>query len=44
MAKAPKKILCIDDDRETTRLIAAELTERGFDVIIAHEGHEGLII
>jgi PleD family two-component response regulator len=32
MAEAPKKILCIDDDRELARLIANELSERGFDV------------
>ena len=37
------KILCIEDDHETAKLIAEELTERGFDVIIAHDGHEGFI-
>jgi len=37
------KILCIEDDFETAKLIAEELTEQGFDVIIAHDGHEGLI-
>jgi len=38
-----KKILCIEDDRETVRLIAEELTERGFDVEIARDGHSGLV-
>jgi DNA-binding response OmpR family regulator len=43
MADAPKKILCIEDDRETAKLIAEELSERGFEVLIAYEGHEGFI-
>jgi DNA-binding response OmpR family regulator len=43
MAEAAKKILCIEDDRETASLIAEELADRGFDVVVAHEGHEGFI-
>jgi len=43
MTDAPKKILCIEDDRETAKLIAEELSERGFEVLIAYEGHEGFI-
>jgi DNA-binding response OmpR family regulator len=43
MADAPKKILCIEDDRETAKLTAEELSERGFEVLIAYEGHEGFI-
>jgi DNA-binding response OmpR family regulator len=43
MAEAPKKILCIEDDHETAKLIADELTEGGFDVVIAYEGHAGFI-
>jgi DNA-binding response OmpR family regulator len=43
MAEAPKKILCIEDDRETAKLIAEELNERRFEVLIAYEGHEGFI-
>jgi DNA-binding response OmpR family regulator len=39
---AKRKILCIEDDRETAALIAEESTERGFDVVIAHDGSEGL--
>ena len=36
MADIKKKILCIEDDRETAALIAEELLERGF------RGHPGL--
>jgi DNA-binding response OmpR family regulator len=39
---ARKKIICIEDDRETAALIAEELNERGFQVTIAHDGQEGL--
>ena len=35
------KILCIEDDRETASLIAEELTERGYEVILARDGREG---
>ena len=42
MAEARKKILCIEDDRETAALIAEELVERGYEVSIAHDGREGL--
>jgi DNA-binding response OmpR family regulator len=42
MADAPKKILCIEDDRETAALIAEELLDRGYEVSIAHDGREGL--
>jgi DNA-binding NarL/FixJ family response regulator len=38
-----KKILCIEDDRETAQLISEELTERGFEVALAWDGHEGVI-
>src|ERR1700747_2138819 len=41
MSEAPKKILCIEDDRETAALIAEELAERGYDVNVAHDGREG---
>jgi DNA-binding NarL/FixJ family response regulator len=37
-----KKILCIEDDPETAALIAEELVERGFEVVVAHNGREGL--
>jgi DNA-binding response OmpR family regulator len=41
MTTAKKKILCIEDDRDTAALIAEELVERGFDVVVAHDGGEG---
>jgi DNA-binding NarL/FixJ family response regulator len=43
MAEARKKILCIEDDRQIAALIAEELTGRGFDVVLAHDGHEGFV-
>jgi len=42
MAEAQKKILCIEDDRETAGLIAEELVDRGYAVTLAHDGREGL--
>jgi DNA-binding response OmpR family regulator len=42
MPEVRKKILCIEDDRETAALIAEELIDRGYDVAIARDGHEGL--
>lgn len=42
MAEARKKILCIEDDRETAKLIAEELSERGFYAVIAYDGRVGL--
>lgn len=42
MSETPKKILCIEDDRETAALIAEELIDRGYDVAVAHDGREGL--
>jgi DNA-binding NarL/FixJ family response regulator len=41
MPDARKKILCIEDDRETAALIAEELLDRGYDVTVAHDGREG---
>jgi len=43
MADARRKILCIEDDRETARLIAEELSERGFEVSLEYDGREGLL-
>ena len=42
MPEAQKKILCIEDDRETAALIAEELIDRGYAVTLAHDGREGL--
>jgi DNA-binding response OmpR family regulator len=36
-----KRVLCIEDDRETVQLIAEELDDRGFEVIVAHNGRDG---
>src|SRR5436190_7242305 len=36
-----KRILCIEDDRETAALIAEELLERGYEVALAADGREG---
>jgi DNA-binding response OmpR family regulator len=41
MTNTKKKILCIEDDRETAALIAEELAERGYEVTIAHDGAQG---
>jgi DNA-binding NarL/FixJ family response regulator len=38
-----KKVLCIEDDRETAALVAEELCDRGFKVTTAHGGQEGLL-
>jgi len=43
MMEARKKILCIEDDRETAQLIVDELVERGFDVTVAHDGQQGFV-
>jgi DNA-binding NarL/FixJ family response regulator len=43
MANADRKILCIEDDRETAGLIAEELVDRGFQVSLAYGGQEGLM-
>lgn len=43
MAQARKKILCIEDDRETAALIAEELIDCGFEVSRAYSGEEGLL-
>ncbi len=37
-----RRILCIEDDRESARLIAEELLDWGFEVDIAYNGQEGI--
>jgi DNA-binding response OmpR family regulator len=37
-----RKILCIEDDRDTAALICEELVDRGFEVRAAYNGREGL--
>jgi DNA-binding response OmpR family regulator len=39
--QAAKKILVIEDDRETAGLISEELRDRGYDVHVAYDGREG---
>jgi DNA-binding NarL/FixJ family response regulator len=41
MTQPHRRILCIEDDRETAALIAEDLRERDFDVSIAHDGVDG---
>jgi len=43
MSEAYRKILCVDDDREIAALIADDLTNRGFNVVTAYDGHEGFV-
>jgi len=43
MTEAFRKILCIEDDRETVALLEEELASRNFDVITAYDGHEGFV-
>jgi DNA-binding response OmpR family regulator len=43
MVEPRTKILCIEDDRETAELIAEELTDRGYEPIMAYGGHEGFV-
>jgi DNA-binding response OmpR family regulator len=42
MSERRKRILCVDDDRDTASLICEELTDRGFDVTVAYNGRDGL--
>jgi DNA-binding response OmpR family regulator len=42
MNERRRRILCIEDDRDTASLICEELTDRGFDVTIAYDGRDGL--
>jgi DNA-binding NarL/FixJ family response regulator len=43
MTEARKRILCIDDDRSVTEMIAEDLAERGFEVTVCHDGLQGLV-
>jgi DNA-binding response OmpR family regulator len=42
MNERRKRILCVEDDRESASLICEELTDRGFDVAAAHNGRDAL--
>jgi DNA-binding response OmpR family regulator len=37
-----KKILVVDDDPVELRLLESRLTANGYEVILAHDGYEGL--
>jgi DNA-binding response OmpR family regulator len=41
MGDEPKTILCVADDRDLAGQIAEELADRGFEVLLAHEGRAG---
>jgi DNA-binding NarL/FixJ family response regulator len=43
MARARKKILCIEHDREAASLIVDELVERDFEVSVSSDGQEGFV-
>jgi DNA-binding NarL/FixJ family response regulator len=42
MGATNQQILCIEDDAETSALIAEDLQERGYIITIASGGHEGV--
>jgi DNA-binding NarL/FixJ family response regulator len=37
-----RRILCVEDDRDTASLICEELVDRGLEVCVAHNGRDGL--
>lgn len=43
MTEAGRKILYVDDDREIAQMAAEDLAARGFEVTVAHDGHEGFV-
>jgi len=43
MSEAQRKILCIEDDSVVAAMIAEELANRGFEAVVAHDGHEGFV-
>jgi len=38
-----KKILIIDDDLDTLRLVGAMLQRRGYQIVVASSGEQGLV-
>ncbi len=38
----PKKVLLVDDDRNTVKYLSAVLSEHGYDPVAAYDGNEGL--
>ena len=43
MTEARKKILCIEDESNIAAMVAEELADRGFEAVVAHDGHEGFV-
>jgi len=43
MSEAQRKILCIENDSAVAAMIAEELAKRGFEAVVAHDGHEGFV-
>ncbi len=41
MATPVPTVLCIEDEKDTARLLAEDLAERGYRVLLAHDGGEG---
>jgi DNA-binding response OmpR family regulator len=44
MNERRRRILCVEDDRESAFLICEELIDRGFDVAAAHNGRDALAL
>ena len=42
MSSGRKRILCVEDDRDTAALFCEELIDRGFEVRAAYNGRDGL--
>lgn len=42
MNERRRRILCVEDDRDTASLICEELADRGFNVAAAYNGRDGL--
>ncbi|QGM45504.1 response regulator [Methylocystis heyeri] len=42
VALNPATVLCLEDDRDMAALIGEELESRGFRVLLAHDGQQGL--
>jgi DNA-binding response OmpR family regulator len=39
-----RRLLCIEADRESANILTEALGERGFDVLVVHDGREGLAL
>jgi len=42
MTSERNKLVCVEDDRVTARILCEEMQERGFDIVCAYDGQEGL--